>query len=129
MANDRQKWFKFYGGDYLTDGKISSLSPAEKCVWVTILCLASINDPRGVIQYYDEDKIMATAGLSPLHDEWTETKGILRKLKKLKMISIKKEVIHITNFQKRQEQVSSSYDRVKRFREKSAEIANKMSIK
>lgn len=128
MANDRQKWFKFYGGDYLNDGKIGSLTPQEKCVWITLLCLASISDNRGEIHYYDEDKIMATAGLSPMRDEWKETKGILRKLQNLKMIRTKAKVIYILNFQKRQEQQSSSYERVKRFREKSAEIAKKMSI-
>lgn len=128
MANDKQKWFKFWGGDYLNDGKIQNLSPAEKCVWITLLCLASISDNRGLVNYYDEDKVMALAGLSPLHDEWNETKGILKKLEKLKMIRVTKSVIHIINFQKRQEAQSSSYERVKRFREKQAEITRKMSI-
>ena len=50
------KWFKFYGQDYLTDPKMLSLSPTEKALWITILCLASANN--GVIKYINEEKLM-----------------------------------------------------------------------
>ena len=119
------KWFKFYGNEYLIDPKILSLSPAERSCWITLLCYASNNDnaddnasDNGVIRYLDEDKLMIQAGLDMQREEWEETKGILKKLSKLKMIRLDNGVITIKNWLKRQEMNLTSYERVKRWREK-----------
>jgi len=111
------KWFKFYGQDYLSDPKILALSACERSCWITLLSYGSIND-NGMITFLDEEQLMAQSGISPMHDEWDNTKGVLEKLKKLKMIEFDNEMITILNWKKRQETSLTPYERVKRYREK-----------
>ena len=73
------KWFKFYGQDYLTDPKMLSLTPAEKALWITLLCLASASSDEGTIKYVSEQKIMALTGIEPLDEEWKKCEGFLKK--------------------------------------------------
>jgi len=111
------KWFKFYGQDYISDPKMLSLSACARSCWITLLAYSSIND-NGMITFLDEDQLMLQAGISPMHEEWENTKGILKKLESLEMISIDNGVITIKNWQKRQETNLTSYERVKRYRQK-----------
>lgn len=111
------KWFKFYGQDYLSDPKVLALSASERSCWITLLSYGSIND-NGVITFLDEQQLMMQAGVSPMHEEWDATFGVLKKLEMLKMITIKDDVITILNWQKRQETSLTGYERVKRHREK-----------
>ena len=112
------KWFKFYGQDYLTDPKMLSLTPAEKALWITLLCLASASSDEGTIKYVSEQKIMALTGIEPLDEEWKKCEGFLKKFEELSMIKTKKEKITVINFTKRQEQQLSNAERQLRYRNK-----------
>src|SRR3990167_9590389 len=111
------KWFKFYGQDYISDPKMLSLTPSDRSCWITILSYASIND-NGMITFLSEQQLMAQAGLDPTQEEWDKTIGILEKLKKLEMIGIDNGMITVKNWQKRQETNLTSYERLKRYRQK-----------
>ena len=111
------KWFKFYGQDYLSDPKILSLSACERSCWITLLSYGSVND-NGVIAYLDEEQLMIQAGVSPMHEEWEQTIGILKKMENLKMITVDNGMITVQNWKKRQETNLTGYERVKRHREK-----------
>lgn len=116
-GNNMQNWFKFFGGEYLSDPKILSLSPAERSCWVTILCYASISDIPGEIKYLTEERIMIMSGLDATREEWNETKGVLDKLQKFKMIQIDNEMITVINYRKRQDSALTAYERVRKYRE------------
>ena len=111
------KWFKFYGQDYLCDPKILALSASERSCWITLLSYGSISD-NGMITFLDEEQLMRQSGVSTIGEEWDRTSGVLKKLEKLKMITLDNEVITILNWQKRQETSLTGYERVKRYREK-----------
>jgi hypothetical protein len=111
------KWFKFYGQDYLSDPKILALSGSERSCWITLLSYGSVND-NGMITFLDEEQLMAQSGISPMHEEWDATLGVLNKLKRLKMIDFDNDVITILNWKKRQETSLTGYERVKKCREK-----------
>lgn len=111
------KWFKFYGGEYLCDPKMLSLSASKRSCWITLLSYGSIND-NGMITHLEEEQLMIQSGVSPLHEEWDETKGVLEVFVKLEMIRIDNGMITILNWNKRQEMNLTGYQRVKRWREK-----------
>lgn len=111
-------WFKFYGQEFLTDPKMLSLTPIQRALWTTMLCLASSSDEEGVIKYIDESKIMQLTNISPLDDEWNENEGFLDKFVTLSMITRDNNVITLLNFNKRQESNLSGYERVKKHRAK-----------
>lgn len=111
-------WFKFYGQEFLSDPKMLSLTALERSLWLTLLCLGSASDEEGVIKYIDEQKIKVLTNLSPLDDEWDTEDGFLKHFEELGMIVLEDKKITISNFNKRQEQHSESYERVKKFREK-----------
>ena len=111
------KWFKFYGQDYISDPKMLSLSGSERSCWITILAYSSVDD-NGMITFLSEEQLMQQAGLDPISEEWDNTKGILEKLVKLEMIQFDNGVITVINWKKRQETSLTSYERVKRYREK-----------
>ena len=117
------KWFKFYGQDWLSDPKVLALSASERSCWITLLSYGSIND-NGVITFLDEEQLMAQSGVSPMHEEWEHTSGILKKFEKLGMITIDNDddnaKITILNWKKRQETSLTGYERIKRYREKHA---------
>ncbi len=106
MAN---QWFKFYGGEYLSDPKILQLTAQERSCWVTLLCLANQSE-NGVVKFLSEKQLLALSGITePLHN-------ILEKFKDLEMIRICNGVVTIKNWEKRQ--MSESYSRVKNFRKR-----------
>lgn len=111
------KWFKFYGQDYISDPKMLSLTACERSCWITLLSYSSIND-TGTVTFLSEEQLMTQAGISPIQDDWETTKGILEKFQKLGLITIDNETITVTNWGKRQETNLTSYQRVKRYREK-----------
>lgn len=111
------KWFKFYGQDYLSDPKMLALSASERSCWITLLSYSSVND-NGVITFLSEQQLMLQAGLDFTREEWERTVGILEKLKNLKMIDNDNGVITLLNWKKRQETSLTSYERVKKYREK-----------
>jgi len=111
------KWFKFYGQDYLSDPKILSLSASDRSCWVTLLSYGSVND-NGMIMFLDESQLMAQSGVSPMHEEWENTIGVLKKFESLKMIKIENNKITILNWKIRQNSSLTGYERVKKFRAK-----------
>ena len=117
LGNKNMKWFKFYGQDYLSDPKILSLSGSERSCWITLLSYGSVND-NGVITFLSEDQLMSQSGIDPMKEEWDATKGILKKLEKMMIVTLDNEMITIINWRKRQEISLSGYERVKRYREK-----------
>jgi hypothetical protein len=119
MAN---KWFKFYGGEYLADPKIASLTPQEKSCWITLLCLGSISSQGGIIEYLTVEVLLKKSGIDfdPYHpEEWEKCLGILKKLEKMKMIKANESgVIEIVHWDVRQETALTGYERIKKYREK-----------
>lgn len=112
-------WFKFYGGEYLYDPKIMSLNTAERSCWITLLCYASVAEIPGEIKHLTEERILIAAGIDTTDELWDETKGVLKKLQKLEMILVNDNgMITVINFRKRQDTALTSYERVKKFREK-----------
>jgi hypothetical protein len=108
-------WFKFYGGEYLSDPKIKILNDSERSCWISLLCFASQSN-GGSVEFVSEEILMRDSGIPFGSDRWTETLGVLKKFEKLKMVTISNDVVTVKNWAKRQ--TSESYDRVKRFREK-----------
>ena len=111
------KWFKFYGQDYISDPKMLSLSASERSCWITLLSYASVND-NGKITFLSEEQLMMQAGLDFQNEDWDRTRGVFEKLKKLGMIAFDNGEITVLNWGKRQEINLTSYERVKRYREK-----------
>ncbi len=106
MAN---QWFKFYGGEYLSDPKILQLNAPERSCWVTLMCLASQAE-SGEIKFFSEAQLLALSGI---HDHPT---GILQKFEDLAMIRFCNGNVTLLNWQKRQ--YSEGYFRVKQFRKR-----------
>lgn len=110
MAN---QWFKFYGGEYLSDPKVLQLNALERSCWLTILCLASQSED-GVVRFLSEKQLLMMAGAISGATEF-ET-GIFQKLEGLKMIRLSNGDVTVLNWQKRQ--YSEGYSRVKNFRKR-----------
>jgi len=125
MAN---QWFKFYGGEYLSDPKIERLSPIERSCWITLMCLASMSS-EGVVEFLTVETLLNKSGIQfdPYHpEEWEKALSVLLKFQKMRMISLDEEgEIIITNWDKRQERVAQTpYERVKKHRENKKKIVN-----
>lgn len=109
-------WFKFYAQDYLASPTIARLTACERSCWVTLLSLASLK--KNKIEFLDEVTLMVKSGLIPKTTEWEITEGVLEKFVKFKMITLDNELITLNNFSERQEINLTSYERVKKHREK-----------
>lgn len=110
-------WFKFYGGEYLSDPKMDALDGNERSIWMTILCLAS-QSGDGIVRYTTEEKLIEKAGVLSMYRK--NYKGVLNRFEKLQMLEECNgnltEGFKPKNWEKRQ--YSEGYLRVKRFREK-----------
>jgi hypothetical protein len=115
MANH---WFKFYGGEYLSDPKILSLTAPERSCWITLMCYASVTDGDGVVSHLGEKTLMIQAGISADGDEWKNTVGVLDKFEKMGMITQKDGQIALRNWKKRQEMMLTGAERTRRYRER-----------
>jgi len=112
-------WFKFYGGEYLYDPKIMSLSAPQRSCWITLLCYASVSEIPGEIKHLTEERILIASGIDTVDDLWNETLGFLKKFQELEMITVDDNgMIKVKNFRKRQDSALTSYERVKKWREK-----------
>jgi hypothetical protein len=109
-------WFKLYGLEYLADAKIQRLTAPERSCWITLLCVASMDE--GTAKNCSEEYLMGRSGIDPLSEEWNRTRGVLVKFELLGFIHVNEKDIIITNWQKRQEIYSESRDRVRRWRAK-----------
>lgn len=106
-----------------------SLTAAERSCWITLLSYASANDnanETGTITLLSEEKLMMQAGISPLHEDWDQTKNVLAKFEKLSMITLDNETITIQNWKKRQGESMSAYERLKKYRQKKKNTVEKL---
>ena len=116
MAN---QWFKFYGGEYMSDPKMDAFDGNERSCWLTILCLASQSD-EGWILYTSEEKLLEKSGVPTA--ERVKYSSILQKFFKFSMLQFCN--VDVTqgfrpkNWEKRQ--FSEGYSRVKKFRQLSS---------
>lgn len=120
---DGQKWFKFYGQDWLTDLKVMRLQPEDRLCYITLLCLASASDEQGVIRNCEEEAVIELTHLpNDIHDDYNPVKravGCLKRFEERGMVETRKNGdVLIKAFTKRQLHVSESYERVRRYREK-----------
>lgn len=124
MAN---QWFKFYGGEYLSDPKIERLSPLERSCWITILCMASMVN-NGVIEFLTVESLLNRSGIQfdPYHpEEWEQALSVLVKFKSLKMIDTKENgQIIVINWEKRQEHNLTVAERVAKSRRNKKDVTN-----
>lgn len=114
------QWFKFYGGEFLSDPKIASLSAQERSCWMTLLCLASISSTPGIVEFLTVEVLLTKSGIefnpySP--EEWNASLAVLEKFVRMKMITKSEEgVIEIMNWKKRQETALTNAERQARYR-------------
>lgn len=124
MAN---QWFKFYGGEYLSDPKIERLTPLERSCWVTLLCLASMMD-SGTIEFLTVESLLNKSGIQfdPYRpEEWENALSVMQKFQKMKMIKLMDNGdIKIINWEKRQEHNLTVAERVAKHRAKK-QVCNK----
>lgn len=115
------QWFKFYGGEYLSDPKIASLTPTERSCWITLLALSSISSVPGTVEYLTVDALLQKSGVvwdayNP--DEWDKASNVLEKFVRMRMITKSEEgVIEILNWKKRQENLQTAAERQAKYRE------------
>lgn len=102
-------WFKFFGGEYLSDTKILQLNGNERSCWVTLLCLAN-QSQGGEIKFLSEAQLLLLSGVTE------PISGILEKFEKLGLVTFCNGIVTVTNWEKRQ--LSQGYMRVKKFRNK-----------
>lgn len=113
------QWFKFYGGEYLADPKILSLSPAQRCCWIALLCFACTAEDGGRVKFLTEERLMTSAGLDVMREEWNDTIGVFKKLESLNMMLLDSNGdVTIRNWGKRQETYLTNAERQKRYRER-----------
>lgn len=114
------QWFKMYGGEYLSDPKMKSLTDSERSCWITLLCYASISSVEGEVMHLTEKQLMLDSSINPLGENWNKTIGVLSKFEKLGMTKIGGVgQIVIIHWNERQERLNmSGYDRIKRHRER-----------
>jgi hypothetical protein len=123
------KWFKFYGQDFLTDSKIKSLSVEMRQCWVVLLCMANGEDKKGKLRFLNESEVMLLAGVEQDGQTWYETQGFLDVFKELEMITIDNVInnlydVTLLNYQKRQGEAKTAYERVKEYRERNKKKIN-----
>lgn len=85
---------------------------------MTLLSFASVAEDGGRVKYLSEPQLMTAANISPMHEEWDRTVGVLKKFEELGMIEQNNGIITVKNWQKRQESYLTNAQRQARYREK-----------
>ncbi len=115
MAN---QWFKFYGGEYLSDPKMDRLTVQERSCWLTLLCMAS--QTNGIIKYLSIEGLLNKSGIrfDPYDStEWDNAQNVIRTFEQYEMILIHTNgSIEIKNWEKRQEHNLTVAERVAKSR-------------
>jgi hypothetical protein len=124
MAN---LWFKFYGGEFLSDPKIERLSPLERSCWVTLLCLASMSND-GEIEFLTIESLLNKSGIQfdPYRpEEWNNALSVLSKFQQMKMVELFEDgIIKILNWEKRQEHNLTPAERMAKMRAKNKSVTS-----
>lgn len=138
---DGQKWFKFYGQDWLTDLKIMRLPIEDRLCYITLLCLASSSSEQGVIHDCDEEAVIQLTHLrdNPIDDdnEYTRARGCLSRFEELGMVTqivterYNRSVTDVTinSFKNRQNTLMTNAERQAKYREKIKEKDGKTEEK
>lgn len=79
-----KQWFKFYGGEYISDSKMKTLNAIERSCWIMLLSYASISKVEGEVMYLTEEQLLIDSA-AHMHDG--DNTGVLEKFEKLGMIS------------------------------------------
>jgi hypothetical protein len=111
-------WFKFFGGEWLSDPKRDQLTAVEQNCLTTLLCYANISNLKGKVPHITEKSLMIKSGIVPGTPEWDVTVGVIKKFETLGIVKIVSDIITVRNWQKRQETSLSGAERAKRFRDK-----------
>jgi hypothetical protein len=119
------KWFKFYGQDWLTDLKVINMPIEDRLCFITLLCLASTSEEKGKIRNCSEETVIR---LTQLDDNaMKRVTGVIKRLHDNGMItSDNTGCVSIKNFVSRQGENLTSYERVKKYREKQSKAKNKV---
>lgn len=94
------------------------LTACERSCWMTLLSFASVAEDGGRVKYLSEPQLMTAANVSPMHEEWDLTVGVLKKFEELGMIEQSNGIITVKNWGKRQESYLTNAQRQARFRDK-----------
>lgn len=123
MAN---QWFKFYGGEYLSDPKIDRLTVQERSCWLTLLCMAS--QTNGIIKFLSVEGLLNKSGIQfdPYDStEWDNAQNVLRNFEQYEMIEVSKSgVVTVKNWEKRQEHNLTVAERVAKSRAKKKSVTS-----
>lgn len=111
------EWFKFYGTKFIYDDKLSSLSIEQKALWVTLLCVCSINN-KGVLEAYTSAALLRSAGVTFGTKEWKRNQNVIEIFTKLGMVSTENDRIIVKNWEIYQQKNLTGYERIKKYREK-----------
>lgn len=111
-------WFKFFGGEWLSDPKRDQLTALEQNCLTTLLCYANISNQKGKVPHVTEQSLMIKSGIIPATTEWEATEGVIEKFKELGIVKIVSGVIIVKNWEKRQETSLTEAERAKRYRNK-----------
>ena len=127
------KWFKFYGQDWLTDLKIIRLSVEDRLCYITLLCLASASSEQGTIHECDEEMLIQLSHI-PFdhlndHNPFEAARGCLSRFEELGMITLtvtercNRSVTDVTvnAFENRQNTLMTNAERQAKYREKMKE--------
>lgn len=127
MAN---QWFKFYGGEYLTDSKVGRLNGNERSAWLTLLCMASMDG--GVIKYLSTEDLLMKSGIrfNPYDTtEWDDMQNVLKTFENYKMVKVREDgSVEILNWEKRQEHNMTVAERMAKSRAKKKEESADVTI-
>lgn len=124
-------WFKFYGGEYLADPKIASLSAQERSCWITLLSLAGMSSTPGTIEYLTIEVLLDKSGVpfDPYNPEnWNAALGVLKRFENMKMISTSEDgLIEVRNWKKRQETALTNAERQAKYRESNGKVTERVT--
>lgn len=121
-------WFKFYGAEYLSDAKMDRYTAAERGVWLTILCMASVSNTPGVIVNTNNDRILVRTGVLQSDPEWDYLKNVLSKFESDEMISVNEETIEVTNWNDRQSAYKTWGEKKSKYRKNKKEDKSRTTV-
>ena len=107
-------WFKFFGGEYLSDLKVRNFTAIEHSCWLHLLCFASNSSTPGVIHHLTEKNLLVYAGVS---DE-SDARDILSTFERDGMIKRDGEKIFILHWKQRQKMSATGAERQAKYRRK-----------
>lgn len=117
------RWFKFYGQDWLTDLKIRRLRTEDKICFITLMCLASTADEKGLVRNCTEEDLISLSNLyqDPYNDnnEYTRALGCLERYAALQIVTLHDNGdVTINAFDARQSENTTAAERQKKYRER-----------